>query len=48
MAFLKGIFGSPEDRLIKSWEPLVDRINKLEASFEKLSPEEQCLGNVKA
>ncbi|MEK7227489.1 MAG: preprotein translocase subunit SecA [Patescibacteria group bacterium] len=40
MAFLKSIFGSPEEKLLKSWQPIVERVNALEAEFEKLSPEE--------
>ncbi|MFZ2484775.1 MAG: preprotein translocase subunit SecA [Minisyncoccia bacterium] len=40
MAFLKSLFGSPEEKLLKSWGPLVERINALESSLEKLSPEE--------
>ena len=40
MAFLKSLFGSPEDKLLKSWKPIVERINALESSLESLSPEE--------
>ncbi|MDP2641683.1 MAG: preprotein translocase subunit SecA, partial [bacterium] len=40
MAFLSSFFGSPEERLMKSWKPLVERTNALESVFEKLSPEE--------
>ena len=40
MAFLKSIFGSPEEKLLKSWKPLVERINALETELEKQSPEE--------
>ena len=40
MAFLKSLFGSTEEKLLKSWNPLVERINSLEPSLEKLSPEE--------
>src|SRR3989338_3651280 len=40
MAFLKSLFGSPEEKLLKSWQPLVERVNALKASFEKLSAEE--------
>ena len=40
MAFLKTLFGSPEDKLLKSWEPIIARINSIEPSLEKLSPEE--------
>src|SRR3989344_5143200 len=40
MTFLKSLFGSPEERLLKSWGPIVERINALEPSWEKLSQEE--------
>ncbi|MDO8728333.1 MAG: preprotein translocase subunit SecA [bacterium] len=40
MTFLKSIFGTSEDKLLKSWQPLVERINALEPTFEKLSSEE--------
>src|SRR3989338_1094827 len=40
MAFLKSIFGSPEEKLLKSWKPLVERINVLETDLEKQSPED--------
>lgn len=40
MGFLKGIFGSPEERQIKSWKPLVEKVNSFEASLEPLSDEE--------
>src|SRR3989338_7430029 len=40
MAFLKSIFGSPEDKLLKSWKVLVEQINGFESSLENLSPEE--------
>ena len=40
MAFLSSLFGSPEEKLLKSWRPLVEQINALELSLEKLSPEE--------
>ena len=36
MAFLKSILGSPEDKALSSWGPLVEHINSLESSFEKL------------
>src|SRR3989344_4437836 len=39
MAFLRSFFGSHEDRLLKSWGPIVERINTLEHSLEDLSPE---------
>ena len=32
----KKVFGTPNDRLIKATQPLVDRINALEPEFEKL------------
>ncbi|MDP3763167.1 MAG: preprotein translocase subunit SecA [bacterium] len=40
MAFLKRLFGTPEEKLLKSWEPLVLRTNAFESTLEKLSPEE--------
>ncbi|MBI2065499.1 MAG: preprotein translocase subunit SecA [Candidatus Zambryskibacteria bacterium] len=40
MAFLSNLFGSPEEKLVKSWKPIVERINALESSFESLSAEE--------
>jgi len=40
MAFLASLFGNPEEKLLKSWKPLVGRINALEPSLENLSPEE--------
>ena len=40
MAFLSGLFGSPEERKLTSWKPLVERINALEKECENLSPEE--------
>jgi len=40
MAFLKSFFGTPEEKLLKSWKPIVERINALESSLENLSPEE--------
>ena len=35
----KKVFGTPNDRLIKSTKPVVEQINALEAEFEKLSDE---------
>lgn len=40
MAFFKSFFGTPEEKLLKSWAPLIERINALESSLESLSPEE--------
>ncbi len=40
MAFLKSLFSSPEEKLLKSWKPLIERTNALESSLENLSPEE--------
>ncbi len=40
MNFLKGIFGSHEARVVKSWKPLVEQVNSLEPSFEALSDSE--------
>src|SRR3989338_5866182 len=39
MALFKTLFGSPEERQLKAWQPLVEQINALEAGLEKLSPE---------
>ena len=40
MAIFKSLFGSPEEKLLKSWRPLVEKINALESSLEKLSSDE--------
>mgnify|MGYP000583694059 CR=1 FL=1 len=40
MAFLKNLLGDSEAKLVKSWMPLVSKINELESSFESLSAEE--------
>ncbi len=40
MAFLKSLFGSPEEKLLKSWASIVQSINTLEPSLESLSSEE--------
>jgi preprotein translocase subunit SecA len=40
MGILSSVFGSPEEKKLKSWQALVDRINALEPSLEKLTPEE--------
>jgi len=40
MAIIRNLFGSHEEKLLKSWEPLVARINALESSFTDLSQEE--------
>src|SRR3989344_3082990 len=40
MAFLASLFGNPEEKLLKSWKPLIGRINALEPSLENLSPAE--------
>src|SRR3990167_8264747 len=42
MAFLKSLFGTPEKKLLKSWTPIVERVNALESSLENLSSEELC------
>jgi len=42
MAFLKSLFGTPEEKLLKSWKPIVERTNALESSLENLSAEELC------
>ncbi len=40
MALFKSLFGSHEEKTLRSWQPLVDQINSFESAFEKLSPEE--------
>ncbi len=40
MAIFKSLFGSPEEKKLTSWRPLVERINSYEVEFEKLSAEE--------
>ena len=35
----KKVFGTPNDRKVKSMRPVVDRINAMEAEFEALSDE---------
>ncbi|MDO8589664.1 MAG: preprotein translocase subunit SecA [bacterium] len=40
MAFFKSLFGTPEEKLLKSWKPIVERTNALESSLENLSPAE--------
>ena len=40
MGILSSVFGSPEEKRLKSWRPLVARINILEETFGRLSPEE--------
>ena len=40
MSIFSKIFGSPEDKLLKSWTPLVAGVNSFEPSLEKLSQEE--------
>jgi preprotein translocase subunit SecA len=40
MAFLNSLFGSPEAKRLRSWGPLVERVNALEPELEKLSSEE--------
>src|SRR3989344_1226553 len=40
MGILSSILGTPEEKKLKSWRPLVERINALEIDFEKLSPED--------
>ncbi|MDE2030919.1 MAG: preprotein translocase subunit SecA [Patescibacteria group bacterium] len=36
MSILKGIFGTENDRMIKKWQPLVNKINNLEPEMKKL------------
>ncbi len=40
MSFLKSIFGSSGERSIKSWQPVVEKVNSLEPILEILSKEE--------
>lgn len=40
MAFLQGIFGTAESRALKSWGPIVSRINGLESEYTELSDDE--------
>ncbi|MDQ3089937.1 MAG: preprotein translocase subunit SecA [bacterium] len=37
MAFLKNLLGSHEEKTVKTWQPLVSKINDLEQAFEALS-----------
>lgn len=39
-AMAKKVFGTPNDRLVKSKKPLVEKINALEPEFQALSDEE--------
>jgi len=40
MAIFGSLFSSPEEKKLKSWQPLVSAINALEPEIEKLSPDE--------
>ncbi len=40
MAFLKSIFGTPEAKELKSWSPVVSKINELETGLSGLADEE--------
>ena len=40
MAILGGLFGSPEEKRLKSWGKVVEKVNALESTFEKLSLDE--------
>ncbi len=40
MAFFKSLLGSPEEKKLASWRPIVERINALEPEFEALGPVE--------
>lgn len=42
MSVLKKFFNSPEEKLLKSWAPIVEKINTLEAALGSLSREELC------
>ncbi len=39
MALFKSLFGSHEEKQLRSWQPLVEQVGALESTFEKLSPE---------
>ncbi|MEX2013862.1 MAG: preprotein translocase subunit SecA, partial [Parcubacteria group bacterium] len=40
MTFLQSLFGTPEEKLLKFWQPTVERTNALESALEKLGAEE--------
>ena len=40
LRFIKGVFGSKNERELKRMAPLVDRINNLEPDFQALSDEQ--------
>ena len=40
MALFSAVFGSPEEKKIKNWRSVVERINSFEGELEKLSPDE--------
>jgi len=40
MSILQSIFGSENDRQIKKWKPLVDKINSLESDIKELANED--------
>ncbi len=40
MSIITKIFGDPNEKIIKSLQPVVGEINGLEAKFEKMSDEE--------
>lgn len=40
MGIINKIFGDPNEKVIKGFQPIIDRINKLEKDFEGLSPDE--------
>ena len=44
--FAKKIFGSSNDRVLKQFLPIVEKINSLEKSFSKLS-DDQLISNTK-
>ena len=39
MAFLNNIFGNPNEKFLKSLQPVIDKINGLEKEFEGFSDE---------
>lgn len=40
MSIFSKIFGSPEEKKLQSWAPLVTKVNSFESNLESLSPEE--------
>jgi preprotein translocase subunit SecA len=40
MSILSKIFGDPNEKIVKSLQPIVDKINNLESAFQKMNDEE--------